>query len=172
MTSTLDSHGIHPFEDPEVEAPAFGTPYREILHSINLRDLGEVTDIVKGGLVFRSSQVVSPSHLRQLHIRVSIDRDKEINKIYFDCEIHERILSDCIRQFAERSRPPKGQCLMPSADSQPAASIRESSVVHYCLDFAQTARQEGKNREHCSSDDICRRFPGRSIPMLEVFRCV
>ena len=63
MAHELDQIGIHPLL-PELEARL------ELAVSINLRDLGEVTAAVQEGLVYRSSEVVSPTQLRQLRIKV------------------------------------------------------------------------------------------------------
>ena len=72
MSGTLADHGIHPLGGSESELGSY-VDLESILsgNSINLRDLGNVTDQVRKGLVFRSSQVVSPSQLKNLDIKVS-----------------------------------------------------------------------------------------------------
>lgn len=41
--------------------------------SINLRDLGYISDSIKSGVVWRSSQVINPEHINELGIRTIID---------------------------------------------------------------------------------------------------
>ena len=74
MSGTLADHGIHPIEGSNSEFGSHVDLERLLSgNSINLRDLGAVTDQVKTGLVFRSSQVVSPSQLKRLNIKVSLN---------------------------------------------------------------------------------------------------
>lgn len=74
MSGTLADHGIHPLDNSDSE---FGShvDLERLLSgsSINLRDLGAVTDRVQTGLVFRSSQVVSPAQLKKLGVKTVID---------------------------------------------------------------------------------------------------
>lgn len=69
----LQAYGIRPLghELQAASSNASTTSFDSVaLKSINLRDLGSVTPVVSKGLVFRSSQVVSPTDLKKLGIRV------------------------------------------------------------------------------------------------------
>lgn len=70
MSSTLSSRGIRPLDIPESEAGSHADLRRVLSTSINLRDLSEATDLVLPGLILRSSQVVSPTQLKKLGVKV------------------------------------------------------------------------------------------------------
>lgn len=73
MSRTLADHGIHPLDNSESEYGSHVDLERLLSgSSINLRDLGAIADAVQPGLVFRSSQVVSPAQLKKLGIKVCL----------------------------------------------------------------------------------------------------
>ena len=65
------------FSSADIESePSFHsilTPRAPPQRSINLRDLGYLTDAVKSGVVWRSSQVINPDHIKELGIKTIID---------------------------------------------------------------------------------------------------
>lgn len=72
MSGTLSDRGIRPLDRPESEAGSHADLRHVLSESINLRDLAEATDLVQAGLILRSSQVVSPTQLKKLGVKVSV----------------------------------------------------------------------------------------------------
>ncbi len=71
MNNTLTSQGIHPLDRPESEAGSRLDLHHILLsESINLRDLSEAAaEFIQPGRL-RSSQVVSPTQLKKLGVKV------------------------------------------------------------------------------------------------------
>lgn len=70
MSGALANHGIHPLDETESEAGSVPDLRRVLSRSINLRDLGHEAEALREGLVLRSSQVVSPTQLKKLGVKV------------------------------------------------------------------------------------------------------
>jgi hypothetical protein len=69
--SSLSARGIRPLDIAESEAGSQPDLRHVLSESINLRDLSEAApDLVQPGLVLRSSQVVSPTQLKKLGVKV------------------------------------------------------------------------------------------------------
>lgn len=95
MSGTLADHGIHPLAETESEAGSVSDFRRVLDHSINLRDLGDVTPRVRQGLVLRSSQVVSPLQLRKLGVQSIID----LRQAPVACRVHTHNVSDMFKRW-------------------------------------------------------------------------
>ena len=71
MSSTLSSRGIRPLDIAESEAGSHTDLTHVLATSINLRDLADATELVQPGLILRSSQVVSPTQLKKIGVKVT-----------------------------------------------------------------------------------------------------